>query len=125
MLLLQFSNFLQISKHCTRRTTIILCSEKANDDSETNRACIIIDDDMLASLTYYRLEDWHNLPRQHRRTDGHCPIGCQNSLELLSRFAPIDLETSRSRRPFASVVARRFFKTHYLATKEIDRLLDL
>ena len=47
---------------CYRRTaTIILCSEKANDDSETNRACIIIDDDMLASLTYYRLEDWHNL----------------------------------------------------------------
>ena len=76
-----------------------------------------IDDDTLASLTYYRLEDWHNLPYlpaarstdgrasaasfSNPRSSGHCPIGCQNSPELLSRFAPIDLETCRSRRPFA------------------------
>ena len=54
--------FEDFNAHCTKKKNYyILCSEKANDDSETNRACIIIDDDMLASLTYYHLVDWHNL----------------------------------------------------------------
>ena len=72
---------------------------------------------------YY--ETFYNIWLPMFCTGGHCPNGCQNSLEHWSRFANRSWDFAAAGETFCRWnSSNRFFKTHYLRLRRVCDLLD-